>query len=175
VERAERSGGLHKRSAEDWGVACGREGIPPLSSLCCCACSCRTGVAGRVNRSARWVAEGRGAHDRKETSSRRPASASNLDLLAYLYFDHSSDTNVDRAQLETDRPRTFRSVSKTREPISAQEGVDYTNAGGVLTFLGLPDLKLEQGPNSCFHDAQSSPNADMTLNNRLSDDETRSG
>jgi len=26
VERAERSGGLHKRSAEDWGVACGREG-----------------------------------------------------------------------------------------------------------------------------------------------------
>jgi hypothetical protein len=30
VERAERSGGLHKRSAEDWGVACEREGIPPL-------------------------------------------------------------------------------------------------------------------------------------------------
>jgi hypothetical protein len=33
VERAKHSGGLHKRSAEDWGVACGREGIPPLSRL----------------------------------------------------------------------------------------------------------------------------------------------
>jgi hypothetical protein len=26
VERANRSGGLHKRSAEDWDTACGREG-----------------------------------------------------------------------------------------------------------------------------------------------------
>jgi len=57
VERAERSGGLHKRSAEDWGVACGREGISPLSGFCCCGCSLRRGVAGRADRPAEVGAE----------------------------------------------------------------------------------------------------------------------
>jgi hypothetical protein len=57
VERAERSGGLHKRSAEDWGVACGREGIPPLSGFGGCFCSSRRGVAGRADRPAEVGAE----------------------------------------------------------------------------------------------------------------------
>ena len=33
VERAERSGGLHKRSAEDWGASCARQGRSPSGGL----------------------------------------------------------------------------------------------------------------------------------------------
>jgi hypothetical protein len=50
VERAERSGGLHKQSAEDWGEACGRGRGWPTSGPCCCRCSYGRGVAARVDR-----------------------------------------------------------------------------------------------------------------------------
>jgi hypothetical protein len=33
VEGAERSGGLHKRSAEDWGASCARQGRSPSGGL----------------------------------------------------------------------------------------------------------------------------------------------
>jgi hypothetical protein len=46
MERAERSGGLHKRSAEDWGRGLsGARGEAPLRGFGCCFS--RGGVAGR--------------------------------------------------------------------------------------------------------------------------------
>jgi len=39
MERAKRSGGLHKRSAEAWGYPLRRAiGAEPLSGFCCCFC-----------------------------------------------------------------------------------------------------------------------------------------
>ena len=53
VERAERSGGLHKRSAEDWGSPLRRAiGAEPLSEACfpCARASARMNFQGRALR-----------------------------------------------------------------------------------------------------------------------------
>lgn len=52
MERAERSGGLHKRSAEAWGHPCAREGAEPTLAVVAFAVAAafqniRVGVAGR--------------------------------------------------------------------------------------------------------------------------------
>src|SRR6202042_1760130 len=50
TERAERSGGLHKRSAEDWGSPlCRAIGAEPLSEACLPYCArLRAGLTGRA-------------------------------------------------------------------------------------------------------------------------------
>ncbi len=76
TERAERSGGLHKRSAEDWGYPLRRAiGAEPLSEAClpylarAARRDYRVGVAGG-NGPLRRVAEDRRAADREETPPR---------------------------------------------------------------------------------------------------------
>ena len=81
VERAERSGGLHKRSAEAWGNPLRARGAElPLAGLCSLLArrrrNIRAGVAGR-NRPAE-VGSGRrtAAEAREETSSTHKVSNS---------------------------------------------------------------------------------------------------
>ena len=76
TERAERSGGLHKRSAEDWGYPCAaRSGRSPLAQglstvLDREADGYRVGVAGGKG-PLRRVAQDRRAADREETPPKR--------------------------------------------------------------------------------------------------------